>query len=152
MADIEESAADFDYLPPEKSNRNAGAAWVVGLGLVRNDTTDPEKVIVNTTDGGRIDGLIPRGFEAQPDGGLGSMFQNGRYDMKIQDSETLAMMSALACNASGKGRLAILGDYVVAFSLAVVSGTGQTGKVQLLPRGSQYIDQVSSLPRPGWRQ
>jgi len=138
MADVTASQADVDFITRENVTRDGGAAWSEGLGLVRSDTADPFKVAVNSVNGGRISGVIPEGYEAQPDTGRASMWQSGRYPVKIQDSETLAMHSPLACNASGKFRLATVNDWVVATSLAVVSGTSQTGVVQLIPYWAQY--------------
>ena len=137
MAEIEATKAQNEFISPDQATRNAGAAWTAGLGLVRNGTTDPFLVAVNTVDGGRIAGIIPKGFEVLATGLQASLDQFGRYDVLYEDSTTTVMLSRLACNASGKFRLAVLGDYVVAVALEVVSGTGQEGHIYLIPYGSQ---------------
>lgn len=138
MADVNSTLAEHGYIATEQATRNGGAAWSAGLGLIRNHATDAFKVGVNTVDGGRIAGIIPAGFEAQPDLASSSMHQFGRYEVPLVDSTTTAMSSQLACNASGKFRLAVFGDYVCAIALAVASGTGQRCPVQLLPYAAQF--------------
>jgi len=146
MADIDAKNANLMYSAAnEQAIRDGGAAWAIGLGLVRSDAADPFKTAVNTVDGGRIAGIIPAGFEALADGVFASMHLWGRFkDVPVQDSETLAMNSPLANNASGLMRLAVFGDYVVGYSLGVVSGTGQVVTMHLLPEGSQYPYEAGS--------
>ncbi len=149
MADVAERYAELPYIPNENVVRNAGGAWgVEGLGLVRNDSTDGTKAIVNATNGGRIDGISTKGHIGVADGGRASMAQFGRYEVPIQDSVTTTMSAELACNASGYFRLAIAGDYVVAHALEVVSGTSQRAAVYLLPKAAQYAYGVPTIALP----
>lgn len=138
--------ADVDPIPQEKvehtdnAKRDGGAAWSAGLGLVRSDATDTFKVAVNSTLDGPIAGWIPKGFEAQPDGGLASMVTHGRIEVPITDGVTTTMGAPLSNDAAGKHKLADgIGDVIVAIALQVVTGNGQRAMAELVPEGSQLL-------------
>lgn len=140
MADVIARKAQNAFIVADNVTRNGGAAWAEGLTLVRNDGIDPFKVGVSTVDGDRVAGIVPLGFQNQPDGEGASMEVKGRFNLVLKDAVTTTMLVELTGDGTGRVRLAITTDVVCAFALeAVAGGTDKICHALLNDEVAQYI-------------